>query len=75
MLLFILAARQLEVVVYYAVCGTAQGLMVTQITEAPHSAALVWNFLEVYWPRARGLSAVNAIDTQLRDPINSGLTR
>ena len=28
----------LEVVIYYAVCGTVQGLMVTQITEAPHSA-------------------------------------
>ena len=28
-----------------------------------------------YWPCAGGLSAVNAIVTQLRDPINSGLTR
>ena len=28
----------LEVVIYYAVCETVQGLMVTQITEAPHSA-------------------------------------
>ena len=27
------------------------------------------------WPCAGGLSAVNAIGTQLRDPINSGLTR
>ena len=35
-------------------------------------AALVWNYLEVYWPGAGGLSAVNAIGTQLRDPINSG---
>ena len=31
--------------------------------------------LEVYWPRAGGLSAVNAVGTQLRDPINLGLTR
>ena len=31
--------------------------------------------LEVYWPCAGGLSAVNAIGTHLRDPINSGLTR
>ena len=38
-------------------------------------AALVRNYLEVYWPCAGGLSAVNAIGTQLRDPINSGLTR
>ena len=34
-----------------------------------------WNYLEVYWPCAGGLLAVNAIGTQLRDPINSGLTR
>ena len=33
-----------------------------------------WNYLEVYWPCAGGLSAVNAIGTQLRDSINSGLT-
>ena len=33
------------------------------------------HYLEVYWPCAGGLSAVNAIGTQLRDPINSGLTR
>ena len=32
-----------------------------------------WNYLEVYWPCAGGLSAVNAIGTQLRDPINSEL--
>ena len=41
----------------------------------PAKAAPVWNYLEVYWPCAGGLSAVNAIGTQLRDPINSGLTR
>ena len=35
-----------------------------------------WNYLEDYWPCAGGLSpAVNAIGTQLRDPINSGLAR
>ena len=34
-----------------------------------------WNYLENYWPYAGGLSAVNAIGTQLRDAINSGLTR
>ena len=32
-------------------------------------------YLEVYWPCAGGLSAVKAIGTQLRGPINSGLTR
>ena len=31
--------------------------------------------LVVYWPCASGLSAVNANGMQLRDPINSGLTR
>ena len=31
--------------------------------------------LEVYWLCTGGLSAVNAIGTQLRDPTNSGLTR
>ena len=41
----------------------------------PVKAALVRNYLEVYWPCAGGLSAVNAIGTQLRDPINSRLTR
>ena len=41
----------------------------------PAKAALVRNYLEVYWPCAGGLSAVNAIGTQLRDPMNSGLTR
>ena len=42
----------------------------------PAKAALVRNYLEIYWPRAGGLSAVNAIGTQLRYyPINSGLTR
>ena len=38
-------------------------------------AALVRNYLEVYWPCAGGLSAVNVIGTQLRDPINSGLAQ
>ena len=38
----------------------------------PAKAALVRNYLEVYWPCARGLSAVNAIGAQLHDPINSG---
>ena len=28
-----------------------------------------WNYLEDYWPYVGGLSAVNAIGTQLRDPI------
>ena len=34
-----------------------------------------WNCLEVYGPCAGGLSAVNAIGTQLRNPINPGLAQ
>ena len=41
----------------------------------PAKAAPVWIYLEDYWPWADELSAVNAIGTQMRDPINSGLTR
>ena len=41
----------------------------------PAKAAVVRNYLEVYWPCDAGLPAVNAIGTQLRDAINSGLTR
>ena len=39
------------------------------------AATRCWTYLEDYWPRAGGLSVVNAIGTQLRDPINYGLTR
>ena len=34
-----------------------------------------WNYHDDYCPCVAGLLAVNAIGTQLRDPINSGLTR
>ena len=34
-----------------------------------------WNYLEDYWPCAGVLSAGNAIGTQMRDLINSGLAR
>ena len=43
--------------------------------DLPRQHSFETNYLEVYWPCAGGLSAVNAIGTQLRDPINSGLTR
>ena len=33
------------------------------------------NYFEDYWSWVSGLSAVNAIGTQMRDPINSGLVR
>ena len=40
-------------------------------------ATLVRNylFIEVYWPCAGGLSAVNANGAQMRDPINSELAQ
>ena len=31
--------------------------------------------IHTYWPCGGGLSAMNAIGTQLHDPINTGLTR
>ena len=34
-----------------------------------------WNYREDYWPCAGVPTAVNVIGTQLRDPMNSGLTR
>ena len=43
--------------------------------DLPSKAVPVWDYLEVYSPCAGGLSAVNAIGTQLRDLINSGLAR
>ena len=39
------------------------------------SSTRYWDYLKDYWPSAGGLSAVNAIGTQLCDPINLGLTR
>ena len=35
-------------------------------------AALVWNYLEIYWSCAGGLSPVNAIGTQTREPMAYG---
>ena len=34
-----------------------------------------WNYIENYWPCGGGLSAVNVIGTQLRDPIKSALAQ
>ena len=54
-------------------CGKERRILIDPLR--PARAAPVWNYVEVYWPCAGGLSAVNAIGKQLRDPINSGLTR
>ena len=39
--------------------------------DAKGSSTRYWNYLEVYWSCAGGLSAVNAMGMQLHDPINS----
>ena len=57
----------------YSGCGKERRILIGPWSSA--KAALVRDYLEVYWPCAGGLSAVNAIGTQLRDPLNSGLTR
>ena len=49
-------------------CGKERRIIIG--TSSPAKAALVRNYLEMYWPRAGGLSAVNAIGTQLRDPMS-----
>ena len=54
-------------------CGKERRILIGPWSSA--KAAPVWNYLKVFWPCAGGLSAVNAIGTQLRDPTNSGLTR
>ena len=54
-------------------CGKERRILIGPWGSA--KAAPVRNYLEGHWPFAGGLSAVNAIGTQLRDPINSGLTR
>ena len=56
----------------YSGCGKERRILIGPW--CPAKAALVRNYLEVYWPCASGLSVVDAIGTQLRDPINSGLT-
>ena len=47
-------------------CGKERRILIGPWWPAK-KAALVRNYLEVYWPCAGGLSAVNAIGTQLRD--------
>ena len=55
-------------------CGKERHILIDPWGPAKASA-LVPSYIEVFWPCAGGLSAVNVISTQLRDPINSGLTR
>ena len=55
------------------ICGKERRTLIGPWRSA--KAAFVRNYLEVYWPCAGGLSAINAIGKKLRDPINSGLAR
>ena len=54
-------------------CGKKEAHIILIGPWRPSKAAPIWNYLEVQCPCAGGLSAVNAIGTQWRDPINSGL--
>ena len=54
-------------------CGEKRGAHQLVHGDTCKGSTLYWNCLEDYWPFAGGLSAVNAIGTQLRDPINSGI--
>ena len=49
-------------------CGLDHG-------ETCKGSTCCWNYIEDYWPCADRLLAVNTIGTQLRGPINSGLTQ
>ena len=65
------------IIVYNSECGK-EGRRINNYLvrgDLPRQHPFGTNYLEVYWPCPGGLSAVNAIGTQLRDPINSGLTR
>ena len=42
-------------------------------TSKGSTAPVTGNYLDDYWPRAGRLSGVNAIGTQLRDPIKLGI--
>ena len=53
--------------IQYSGCGKERRILIGPLWIA--KAAPVWNYLEVYWPYAGGLSAVNTIGTQLRDLI------
>ena len=54
-------------------CGKERRILI--VPWWPVKAALVRNYLEVYWSYGGGLSAVNAIGTHLRDPTNTGLAQ
>ena len=49
-------------------CGKERRILIGPWGPA-NKAALVRNYLQIYWPCSGGLLAVNAIGTQLRDRI------
>ena len=67
-------AHFIPIIVYNGGCGKREAHIDWSMVTCKGSTRY-WNYLEEYWPCACGLSAVNAIGTPLRDPINSGLAR
>ena len=53
-------------------CGKRDAHSIWSMVTCKGSITRYWNYLEDYSPCAGGFSAVDAIGTQLRDPINSG---
>ena len=56
-------------------CGKREAHKKWGMVVPERAAPVTQTFLRDYWPSAGGLSAVNAMGTQLLDPINSGLIR
>ena len=56
-------------------CGAREAHINWSMLVTEKAARVTGNYLDYDWPCADGLSAVNAVGTQLRDPINSGLAR
>ena len=56
-------------------CGKREAHFIWSMVTWRKAALVTGSTFEVYWPCAGGLSAVNAIGTQWRDPINSGRTQ
>ena len=56
-------------------CGKKRGAYQLVHGDLQNGSTRCWNYLEDYWPCAGGLSAMNVIGAQLRDPIKSALTQ
>ena len=56
-------------------CVEKRGAQKLIYGDAGKGRTCYWNYIGDYWPGAGGPSVMNAIGTQLRDPIYSGLAR